>query len=679
MKNLFRKRIPLPGWLFVAAMAIFGEVMLHLWTTDSIVPGRFAAVAVLALAFGALLALLTSFIPGRAQKWVAVVLSLALAVLYLAEYFMIDAYKNYMSLSTMFARAGDVMGGFTDTVITLLSQNVWRICLMLLPVLLFAVVAEGRNVTWKLRGILAGAAAVLYLLGFGIVHAVGTDVDRLDKAYNFDSAVRSFGLHVGLGLDMVRGSGSGDTEPEFVTIQQTTPPTEATEAPMETAATEATEAAEPTEPPVVYEAHAFDLDYAALAESAVNPNVASIHSYVASLEPAMENEYTGLFEGKNLIFITAEAFSAEVIDPERTPTLYRLATEGIRFTDYYQPVWGGSTTTGEFTNLVGLVPIGGGSSMLEVTDQDMFLLMGKQLQKLGYSATGYHNHTFTYYSREKTHTHLGLDEFIAVGNGMEEGITLTSPESDLEMIDFTLPKHLGDEPFYLYYMTMSGHATYFLDGHAMARKNYDVVKDLPYSETVKCYLAANMELEYALESMVRQLEEAGLAEDTVIVLATDHYPYGLERSDAWGNQKDYLAELYGQSVTDNMVRDHSALIIWSGSIEDMDIVVDTPVYSLDILPTLSNLFGLEYDSRLLVGRDVFSDDQPLVLWPTYSWKTDKGSFDSSTGLFTPVDGEEVDEEYVAYIKDLVANKMTFSKAVQNNDYYDELLAILEAE
>lgn len=679
MKDLFRKRIPLPGWLFVAAMAIFGEVMLHLWTTDSIVPGRFAAVAVLALAFGALLALLISFVPGKAQKWVAVILSLVLAVLYLAEYFMIDAYKNYMSLSTMFARAGDVMGGFADTVITLLSQNVWRICLMLLPVLLFAVFAEGRKVTWKLRGILAGAAAVLYLLGFGIVYAVGTDVDRLDKAYNFDSAVRSFGLHVGLGLDMVRASGSGDAEPEFVTIQQTTQPTEATQAPMETATTEATEATEPTEPPVVYEAHAFDLDYAALAESAVNPNVASIHRYVASLGPAMENEYTGLFEGKNLIFITAEAFSAEVIDPERTPTLYRLATEGIQFTDYYQPVWGGSTTTGEFTNLVGLVPIGGGSSMLEVTEQDMFLLMGKQLQKLGYSATGYHNHTFTYYSREKTHTHLGLDEFIAVGNGMEEGITLTSPESDLEMIDFTLPKHLGDEPFYLYYMTMSGHATYFQKGHAMARKNYDVVKDLPYSETVKCYLAANMELEYALESMVRQLEEAGIADDTVIVLATDHYPYGLERSDAWGNQKDYLAELYGQSITDNMVRDHSALIIWSGSIEDMDIVVDTPVYSLDILPTLSNLFGLEYDSRLLVGRDVFSDDQPLVLWPTYSWKTDKGSFNSTTGLFTPVDGEEVDEEYVAYIKDLVANKMTFSKAVQNYDYYDELLAILEAE
>ena len=99
----------------------------------------------------------------------------------------------------------------------------------------------------------------------------------------------------------------------------------------------------------------------------------------------MENAYTGLFAGKNLIFITAEAFSSEVIDPERTPTLYRLANEGIRFTDYYQPAWGASTTTGEFSNLTGIVPIHGGNSMLELVNQDMFLLLGHQLQKLGYT------------------------------------------------------------------------------------------------------------------------------------------------------------------------------------------------------------------------------------------------------------------------------------------------------
>ena len=62
---------------------------------------------------------------------------------------------------------------------------------------------------------------------------------------------------------------------------------------------------------------------------------------------------------------TAEAFSTEVIDPELTPSLYRLATKGIQFKDYYQPAWGGSTSTGEFTNITGLVPANGIDSIKE--------------------------------------------------------------------------------------------------------------------------------------------------------------------------------------------------------------------------------------------------------------------------------------------------------------------------
>jgi len=509
------------------------------------------------------------------------------------------------------------------------------------------------------------------------VHLVGMDADRLDRMYDFDSAVRSFGLHVGMVLDTVRSSDAA-AEPEFVPELPEPPATTIPEQ-TEPAATEPE--TEPTQPPVVYEPHSFDLDFAALAENEKKSGLKSIHSYIAALTPAMENAYTGLFAGKNLIFITAEAFSSEVIDPERTPTLYRLANEGIRFTDYYQPAWGASTTTGEFTNLTGIVPIHGGNSMLELVNQDMFLLLGKQLQKLGYTTQGYHNHDFTYYNRQQTHSAaMGLDGFMAMGNGMEEGVKLVSPESDLEMIDFTLPRHLGqEEPFYLYYITMSGHGSYLWKSQAMGRKNAHLVEDLEVSGSVQCYLAANMELEFAMESLVRQLEEAGVAEDTVIVLATDHYPYALEKSTAWGNSKNALEELYGRKVTDCFIRDHNTLIIWSPCLEAMDLVVDTPVFSLDILPTLSNLFGLEYDSRLLVGRDVFSEEQPLAFWNTYSWKTDKGSYNSSTKTFTPAEGVEVEEGYVAYINGLVANKMEFSRAVQNYNYYDVVLRLLEQQ
>ena len=664
-----KRTVALPGWLFLAAMAIFCELMLHIWSNQQILPGRLAAVLVFAVGFGCLLGLISSLFGPRAEKWIAVILGLVLVVLYITEYFMIDAYKNYMSLQTMLSRAGDVMGDFMSTVLQLLGRNLHRIGLMLLPVVLYAIFARPVKTGWKVRAVLAVVAAMLYLLGIGVVRIVDLDADRMGRTYNFDSAVRGFGLNVGLGLDLVRSS-EDTMEAEFLVEPTLAPETEPS-APSDPAGTEA------TEPPVVYEPHSFDLDFAALAEAEKNTRLASIHSYIAGQEPAMENEFTGLFEGMNLIFITAEAFSAEVIDPERTPTLYRLANEGVRFTDYYQPAWGASTTSGEFSNLAGLMPINGGGCMQEVLEQDMFLMLGKQFQKLGYSTTGYHNHNFTYYNREKTHSAIGLDRFIAVGNGMEEGVKVASPESDLEMMEFTIPKHVDGEPFYLYYITMSGHAPYVYRSQAMARKNYDVVKDMECSDAVKCYLAANMELEYAMDSILRQLEEAGILDNTVIVMATDHYPYALERSAAWGTEKNALAELYGQEVTDCFIRDHSALILWTPSLEGKNIVVEEPVYSLDLVPTISNLFGFGYDSRLLVGRDVFSDEMPLVFWPTYSWKTDKGSLNSDTDEFTPAEGETVDENYVEYVSQVVANKIRFSKLIQKEDYYDVLLELME--
>ena len=239
------------------------------------------------------------------------------------------------------------------------------------------------------------------------------------------------------------------------------------------------------------------------------------------------------------------------------------------------------------------------------------------------------------------------------------------------MIDVTVPQFIDKQPFSIYYMTVSGHCEYSLKGNDMTEKNWDKVQHLEHSDIVKGYFAANLEFEYAMESLVRQLEEAGIADDTLVVIATDHYPYGLERSKTWKNTKDHLAELYGVKDYDQFLRDHNALIMWSGAFEDKNIVVESPVYSLDILPTVSNLFGVEWDSRLLVGRDVFSDAEPLVLWPDFNWVTEKGTY--CDGEFTPREGVEVDEGYVKRISAIVKNKITFSESVVDMNYYDYLL------
>ena len=663
------RKIPVPAWLFVMAMTVALEALVHIWVADTFVWGRFLAIITFGAGFGGLLGLLVNLIPSeKVQKWTTVAVSLALVVLYLTEYFIEDAYQTYMPMISVISGAGGVATGFGDVVVTLLGRNLLRIGMLLLPIALYALYAQPLPLSWKNRGILAGAAAGCYLLGVIFVNTLTVDAAKFTTAYNFDSGVRSLGLNMSMMLDAFHRSAPSEEEPGFVVIE-----TPETEAPSETAPL-ATEETQPQE--IVYGENVMDIDFAALAEEKGNAAIKSLHSYVSTVQPTKKNAYTGLFAGKNLIFITAEAFTSEVVREDLTPTLYRLANEGIKFTDYYQPAWGASTTTGEFSNLVGMVPVNGAVCMFEPYQQNLFHLLGRQLQALGYSSAAYHNNDHEFYSRNDTHVHLGYDKFVGYGNGLEAGITSQWPESDLEMVDFTLPEHLENTPFSLYYMSVSGHSRYDLPGNAMSRKHFDKVDHLPYSEAVKCYLACNLEFEYAMESMLRQLEEAGILEDTVIVIAPDHYPYGLERSSTWGNNQDCLAELYGRLVTDRFVREHSQLIIWSPVLEDMDLQVDTPVYSLDILPTVSNLFGFEFDSRLMVGRDVFSDAQPLVLWPDHSWKTDKGMLDTDTGIFTPAEGVRVDEDYVRRISDLVANKITYSYAVQNNDYFDFLTDVI---
>lgn len=661
-EKIIRSSLAIPAWLFVMANVLYQELALHLWITPQLHWGRLAAVTAFALGLGAVLALLTSLLPsGRWVKWTSVAVSVLVCALWLTEYFLSQAFGKFMIPTTILGGAGGVARDFAGEVKATIFGNWWRIVLMLLPSIAYGLLAKPRKAGWKQRGCLAAAGVGLYLAGLLAVYTCTPDWSKLDKTYEFDSAVGSFGLNVSLILELTQGGSSA--QPEFVPTQLPEP----TQPPVQPQSTESGE-----EPTVVYGENVLpQLDFAQMAKEIQNPTASSICQYLATLAPSQKNAYTGLFAGKNLILITAEAFTKEVIDPERTPTLYRMATQGIAFQDYYQPAWGASTISGEFSNLTGLVPTNGGSCMKEVRQQNLFLTMGHQLQRQGYYSTAYHNHLKDFYDRDKTHTLLGYDQYLALYGGLD--VTPTWPESDREMIDITLPQYIDHQPFSIYYMTVSGHSMYSLKENAMSRKHYDKVAQMDHSEKVKCYYACQLELEEAMTALLTQLEQAGIADDTVVVLATDHYPYGLEYSSTWGNHADYLSELYGVAQWDKEIRDHNALIIWSGCLEGKNIQVEGPVYSLDILPTLSNLFGLPYDSRLLVGRDVFSQQPPLVLWPDFSWKTDKGFYDVRTGKFTPAPGVTVDESYLEAIHNTVVNKITYSRWVLEGDFFNYLV------
>jgi lipoteichoic acid synthase len=351
----------------------------------------------------------------------------------------------------------------------------------------------------------------------------------------------------------------------------------------------------------------------------------------------------------------------------------------MQIDNYYQPCTAG-TTGGECANLLGLTPMLGGDSVKVTADNNNYFTMGAALSREGYYGRAYHNNDYTYYDRDQTHTNLGYsDGFLGMGNGMESFVDNTWPQSDYQMFVGTMEDYIDKEHFNVYYMTVSGHNGYSESENAMTKKNWDRVKDLPYSDPVKGYIAANLELEDALTWMVQQLEEKGIADDTVIVLCGDHFPYGLDYGAGLG-QMPYLSELYGHDVNDFLDRDQNRLIIWSGSLEKEEpITVSEPVSSLDILPTLSNLFGTDWDSRLFPGRDVFAENTtPLVFDMYYDWKTDKGSYNAQTGEFTP-SGEAVSQEYIDRMKNIVSNKITYCEGYNDIDYFAHVLPYLVQE
>lgn len=634
-------------------------------------------------AFGLLIGALCLMIRNKTARYIVTGAALAAVCLYFTvEAFMQSAYQVFMTIGSIAQGTGGVLTDFSDTFFKAIKNGAWVILLFFMPVLLFLLLIfmksfyHEHGVEHEHRvPVLMGSLFVLTAFcveGFISVHSNPAMLGIYRDAYNFNNAVSSFGLVTATRLDIQYGIFGDPSAGEFVVEQPAEQPSE-DENPSQ--GEEAPSGEEQPVQPVEYGYNITNIDFDSLIANTSDKTLLNVHKYIQSLSGTKQNAYTGLFKGKNLIMIAAESFSKEVIDPVRTPTLYRLATKGIQFTDFYQPTWGGSTSTGEYSILTGLVPTSGVSSMTRIADCDLSFTIGNKLKSEGYFSAAYHDGTYTYYSRNLTHTKFGYDTFTAFGNGLENVMSnKVWPASDLEMMQGTISDYIGNQPFSIYYMSVSGHGFYTNFNNGMSMKNRSEVENLDYSTTVQAYLAANMELEHALAYLVDELEKAGIADDTVIVICPDHYPYALEKGESWGNSEDYLGELYGFTVTNSAERDHNALIIWSGCLEnensDMATTISSPAYSLDILPTLCNLFGVEYDSRLLVGRDVFSDAEAIVIWPDYNWKTERGYYDYTRGEFTPTEGAEAaDDEYIARINNIVKNKIAYSKAVLNYDYF----------
>ncbi len=655
-----QKRSLWPLFFFPMAL-LYHELLLHafdrtilFWDTPLVYILLFSA------AGGFLLSALVDILPRRAAHIVTYALCVFWTVLTCIEYCCKSYFKSYWGLSFITQMTGNVVGNFFSTMLEIIFGRIVFILLSFLPLVLLIILRRrllpGKTLSVRCRVMALAVFAVCQAVGSALCY---TGEDRADYTYNYvtDYAVPRFGLAATIRLE-AQYAIFGLPDAPVIQVDEPVP-----------------------DEPVVYDYNKMELDFTATSDLVGGSTLENMHNYFSSKTASQQNEYTGMFKGKNLIQITAEAFSPYVISKELTPTLYKLTHEGFVFTNYYQPGWGQSTTGGEFAHMTGIIPtwVNGNLSFYASHQDYMPFALGNQFRALGYTTVAYHNNSYTYYNRHLTHPNLGYDYY-----GQGNGLTLTVPGwpySDLEMMELTAPAYIEDyvntgKPFHAYYMSVSGHANWGW-GNAMSAKNREAaVAAYPNaSQPVQGYIAANLELEYALTYLLEQLEAAGIADDTVICMTADHYPYALVTDEV-----DYYQELSGKQDSElDISRYKNTWLLWSGSMES-SVTVNTPCSAIDILPTVSNLFGLEFDSRLMSGHDVFAQNynasqastcMPLVILPTnrgYSWITAAGTYDAKTRTFTPNPGITAADDYVKTVSSLIDAKYSYARQLIQYDY-----------
>ena len=352
------------------------------------------------------------------------------------------------------------------------------------------------------------------------------------------------------------------------------------------------------------------------------------------------------------------------VDETLTPTLYKLTKSGFVFNNFYSPVFL-STTGGEFQATTGLIPTQNILNLWKKNKPQISYALGNSFRKLGYVANAYHDWTYTYYSRQDTMKTLGFDSYMGIGNGLEKLMDSKWIPRDVDMINVTTDMYTSEDKFVTYYITVSGHAPYnFGTGNSTATRYQEYVQNLPYSKPVKAYLATQMELDRALELLIQKLEEKGILEDTVIALVGDHYPYTLsidEINEVSTYPRDSVVEV-----------NRSNFILWNSEMQE-PIIVDKVGSQIDVLPTLLNLFGIEYDSRLLIGQDILSDNPGIAIFSNRSWVSEYGTYFSANKQFVPKENVEIEENYVSNMNKSVANKFTMSQSFLKYNIYEKLV------
>ena len=634
--------------LIFCLSAVYTEVVLSLLVFGTL-KSRIVFPILFAAALGAAAALIMSFVPGRVRR-VAAPIIVAVPVVYSEIQLVYHAiFGSIMPLNLMRMGTG-VVTNFGAQIEFGVKKNILGILILLVPLILSvaAVIVFRRLAKERLSGrnrvvhaiILAAAVAALVavlLPGRGVFGSAYETFS--DPNVVADTSYKNIGMFATVAQEIrYMIFGSDEAGVRLYNTDEIDPDG--------------------------YDSGRYNvidtLDFDKLASSTDDEALKNLDEYFTNVAPTKKNLYTGMFEGYNVVEFCAESFSPYFIDPELTPTLYKMTNHGFIFNNYYGS-FQSVTTDGEYTMSMGNFPDFSRtkvSSSFDVSaDNYLPFCLGNALGERGYAAYAYHNYLGSFYNRTITHPNMGYD-FKSVGYGLD--MEIQWPSSDKEMIEKSIDDYIDSQPFVAYYMTFSGHYQYNWHNE-MSAKNRAVVESLPqyHTEAVQSFVACNLEVEYALTYLMERLEEKGIADKTLIVLTNDHYPYGL-------SEEEYN-ELKGEPVDTVFERYRNSFICYCEGMKD--ITVDAYCSTQDILPTVLNLLGVPYDSRLLAGRDALSNCEHIAILADGSFITENMRYDAESNEAYASDGGDVDEGLFNHLNFVVQNRFTVSREILYSDYY----------
>lgn len=401
-----------------------------------------------------------------------------------------------------------------------------------------------------------------------------------------------------------------------------------------------------------------------IAKEETNKKYTSLNNYFASQKVTDYNDYTGMFKGKNVVVILMESVNEAIINEEYFPNFTNLYNNGWHWENTYSPRNSCATGNNEFSALTSLYSIYNTCTANVYKKNTYFESIFNLFNNSGYTTRSMHNFTEWYYYRSTIHPNMGSGKYYGANDLKIKTSTYGEWPSDIEFFEKAFDIILNDEsgkPWMTWLTTVTSHQPYSSSSTYgdLYMKDF---KELGYSTTVSRYLSKLKVLDEAIGVMVEKLKNAGVFEDTVIVMLADHYPYGLN--------KTYISEIIDHDLTDYEI-EKTPFVIYNPK-------MDSKTFSeynsyINLVPTIANLMNLEYDPRLYMGTDLLSEDyESLVVFADGSWKNEIAYYNASTSKIKYYGDVTYTVEELQKINETIDLKISMSSKAIKNNYFNYL-------